>query len=178
VQTDQAGPSVSYKRRCFPAEIISHASIVWRYHRFGLSLRDVQELMAERGVAVTDETVHQRCREFGPAYAQALRRRRPRPGDKRHVDEVQRKLNGRRYWLWRAVDQDGVVLDILVQERRNRTAAETFLHRVVDGCGIRPRMLVTDKLASDPPAVRRMLPGVEHRRHRRLNNRAEHSHRR
>ena len=86
-------------------------------------------------------------------------------------------MNGRRAWLWRAVDQEGMVLDILVQERRNRTAAERFLRRVVDGCGRRPRVIVTDKLASYPPAIRRVLPGVEHRRHKRLNNRAENSHR-
>jgi putative transposase len=90
---------------------------------------------------------------------------------------VQLKMNGRRYWLWRAVDQDGVVLDILVQARRNQQAAERFLRRVVDGWGTRPRVVVTDKLASYPPAIRRVLPGVEHRRHKRLNNRAENSHR-
>ena len=86
-------------------------------------------------------------------------------------------MNGRRSWLWRAVNQDGLVLDILVQERRNQTVAESFLHRVVEGCGVRPRVVVTDKLASYPPAIRRVRPGVEHRRHRRLNNRAENAHR-
>jgi len=95
VYADSAVTPVSYKRHRFPAEIISHC--VWLYHRFGVSLRDVQELMAERGVAVTYETVHQWYRKFGPAYAQALRRRRPRPGDKWHVDEVQLKMNGLRY---------------------------------------------------------------------------------
>jgi putative transposase len=150
---------------------------VWLYHRFGLSLRDVQDLMAERGVAVSYETVRQWCRKFGPAYAQALRRRRPRPGDKWHLDEVQLKMNGRRYWLWRAVDQDGMVLDILVQERRNQQAAEAFLRRLADGCGYQLRVVITDKLASYPPAVRRVLPGVEHRRHKGLNNGAENSHR-
>ena len=87
------------------------------------------------------------------------------------------KINGQKHWLWRAVDQDGVVLDILVQPRRNRAAAEAFLRRVVDGCGYQPRVVITDKLASYPPAIRRVLPGVEHRRHKRLNNRAENSHR-
>jgi putative transposase len=90
---------------------------------------------------------------------------------------VQLKISGRRYWLWRAVDQDGLVLDVLVQERRKRKAAERFLRRVVEGCATRPRVGVTDKLASYPPAICRVLPGVEHRRHKRLNNRAEHSHR-
>jgi putative transposase len=167
--------TVSYKRHRFPAEIISHC--VWLYHRFGLSLRDVQELLSERGVAVTYETIHQWSRKFGPAYALALRHRRPRPGDKWHVDEVQLKMNGRRYWLWRAVDQDGMVLDILVQARRDRKAAETFLRRVLAGCGGQPRVVITDQLASYPPAICRVLPGVEHRRHKRLNNRAENSHR-
>ena len=140
--------AISYKRHRFPAEIICHG--VWLYHRFGLSLRDVQELLAERGIAVTHETIHQWCRRFGPAHAKALRRRRPRPGDKWHVDEVQLKINGQRHWLWRAVDQQGLVLDILVQARRNRKAAERFLRRVLDGCGSRPRVVVTDKLASYP----------------------------
>jgi putative transposase len=90
---------------------------------------------------------------------------------------VQLKINGRKHWLWRAVDQDGIVLDILVQARRNQEAAETFLRRVLDGCGTHPRVIITDKLASYPPAIRRVLPGVEHRRHKRLNNRAENSHR-
>ena len=167
--------AVSSTRHRFPAEIISHC--VWLYHRFGLSLRDVQELLAERGVAVTYETIHQWCRKFGPTFAVALRRRRPRPGDKWHVDEVQLTMNGRRYWLWRAVDQDGMVLAILVQTRRNQNAAETFLRRVIAGCGTPPRVVSTDKLASYPPAIRRVLPGVEHRRHKLLNNRAENSHR-
>ena len=93
------------------------------------------------------------------------------------LDEVQLKINGRKHWLWRAVDQEGVVLDILVQERRNQEAAETFLRRVVEGQGYRPRVVITDKLASYPPAVCRVLPWTEHRRHKGLNNRAENSHR-
>ena len=169
------GPAGLYKRHRFPAEVIVHC--VWLYHRFGLSLRDVQDLMAERGVAVTYETIGQWCRKFGPAFAAALRRGRARPGDKWHVDEVQLKMNGRRCWLWRAVDQAGIVLDILVQERRNQQAAETFFRRLVEGCGFLPRVLITDKLASYPPAQRRILPEVDHRRHKGLNNRAENSHR-
>jgi putative transposase len=160
-----------------PGEIFSHC--VPLYHRFGLSLRDVEELLAERGVTLTYETVRLWCRKFRPAFAAGLKRRRPRPGYKWHIDEVQLKINGRRYELWRApaVDQDGMVLDILVQARRNQPAAERFLRQVVDGCGSRPRVVITDKLASYPPALRRVLPGVEHRRHKRLNNRAENSHR-
>src|SRR5919202_5478491 len=106
-------------------------------------------------------------------FAAGLQRRRPRPGDKWHVDEVQLKINGHRHWLWRAVDQEGMVLDILVQARRNRKAAEHFLRRVLAGCGAPPRVIVTDKLASYPPAIRHVLPGAEHPRHKRLNNRAE-----
>jgi putative transposase len=150
---------------------------VWLYHRFGLSLRDVEELLAERGVTLTYETIRLWCHKFGPAFAAGLRRHRPCPGDKWHLDEVQLKINGRKHWLWRAVDQEGLVLDILVQARRNRTAAERFLRCVLDGCSARPRVVITDKLASYPPAIRRVLPGVEHRRHKRLNDRAENSHR-
>jgi putative transposase len=135
-----------YKRHRFPGEVISHA--VWRYYRFLLSYRDVEELLAERGIPVSYETIRQWCRKFGQGFADGLRRRRPRPGDKWHVDEVQLKINGRRHWLWRAVDQAGVVLDILVQARRNQEAAEAFLRRVVEGQGYRPRVVITDKLAS------------------------------
>jgi putative transposase len=155
---------VLYRRHRFPAEIISHC--VWLYFRFLLSYRDVEELLAERGVGVGYETIRQWCGKFGPVFAAGLRRRRARPGDKWHLDEVVLKINGRRHWLWRTVDQDGVVLDILVQPRRNREAAETFLRRVVGGCGYQPRVVMTDTLVSYPPAVRRELPGVEHRRHK------------
>ncbi len=162
-------PSSLYKRYRFPGEIISHA--VWLYYRFLLSYRDVEELLAERGIPVSYETIRRWCRKFGPAFAHGLRRRRPRPGDKQHLDEVQLKINGRKHWLWRAVDQEGVVLDILVQERRNQEAAEAFLRRLVDSTGYAPRVVVTDTLASYPPALTRVLPGVEHRRHKGLNNR-------
>jgi putative transposase len=114
---------------------------------------------------------------LGPAFAARLRRRRARAGDKWHLDEVQLKINGQRQWLWRAVDQNGLVLDILVQARRDQHAAERFLRRVLDGEQEAPRVVVTDKLASDPPAIRRVLPSADHRRHKGLNNRAENSHR-
>ena len=168
-------PSPLYKRHRFPGEIICHA--VWLYFRFLLSYRDVEELLAERGISVSYETVRRWCRKFGPAFADGLRRRRPRPGDKWHLDEVLLKINGRRHWLWRAVDQEGIVLDILVQPRRNQEAAEAFLRRLVARCGYAPRVVITDKQASYPPALRRVLPLAEHRRHKRLNNRAENSHR-
>ena len=150
---------------------------MWLYFRFHLSFRDVQVLLAERGLIVSHETIRQWCTKFGAAFAAGLRRRRVRAGDKWHLDEVLLKINGKRHWLWRAVDQHGVVLDILVQERRNQAAAERFLHRVLDGeGGAEPRVVITDKLASYPPAIKRVLPIAEHRRHKRLNNRAENSH--
>jgi putative transposase len=92
------------------------------------------------------------------------------------LDEVALKIRGKRHWLWRAVDQHGIVLDILVQQRRDQNAAECFLRQLVDGVGYEPRVVITDKLASYPPAIRRVLPNTEHRRHKRLNNRAENSH--
>src|SRR5919205_80193 len=159
----------------FPPEIIAHA--VWLYFRFHLSLRDVQDLLAERGLIVSHERMRQWCDTFGPTFAAGLRKRRARPGDKWHCDELLLKIKGKRYWLRRAVDQNGVVLDILVQERRDQAAAEAFLRRVLASCeGAAPRVIVTDKLASYVPAVKRVLPATEHRRHKRLNNRAENSH--
>jgi len=164
-----------YKRHRFPAEIIGHC--VWLYFRFRLSYRDVEELMAERGVIVTHETIRQWCRKFGQTYANGLRRRRPKPGDKWHLDEVFLKINGKAQYLWRAVDQDGNVLDILVQSRRNQAAAEKFLRKLLREYEYVPRVLITDKLASYGAAKKKLLPGVEHRAHKGLNNRAENSHR-
>jgi putative transposase len=166
-------PTATHKRHRFPAEVIVHGS--WLSHRSCLSLRDLPELMAERGVDVAHESSRRWCAESGPGFAAALRRRRPRPGDKGHVDDAQLKINGRRYGLWRAVDQVGTVLDILAQERRHMEAAEICLRRAVEGVGTRPRVLVTGELASSRQAQRRGLPGVEHRRHQGLNNRAENS---
>jgi putative transposase len=157
-QTD-ASPYRGYR---FPAEIIAHA--VWLYFRFNLSFRDVQDLLAERSIIVSHEAIRQWCAKFGAVFASGLRRRRARAGDKWHLDEVLLKINGRRHWLWRAVDQNGVVLDILVQSRRDQQAAERFLQQVVDGVGYEPRVVITDKLASYPPALRRVLPNSEHRR--------------
>src|SRR5712691_6896120 len=171
---EAADPS-PYRGYRFPPEIIEHA--VWLYFRFHLSFRDVQDLLAERGLIVSHETIRQWCTKFGAAFAAVLRRRRVRAGDKWHVDEVALKICGKRHWLWRAVDQHGVVLDILVQERRDQAAAERFLRRVLNGeSGAEPRVVITDKLASYPPAIRQVLPHAEHRRHKRLNNRAENSH--
>jgi len=163
-----------YKRHRFPPEVIVHA--VWLYFRFALSYRDVEELLAERGVIVTYETIRQWCRKFGQGYANELRRRRPQSGDKWHLDEVFIQINGATHYLWRAVDQDGQVLDILVQTRRDKRAAVKFLRKLLKGLHYVPRVLITDKLASYGAAKDAVLPSVEHRRHKGLNNRAENSH--
>jgi putative transposase len=142
-------PSSSLDRRHrFPGEIISHA--VWLYFRFPLSYRDVEELLAERGVGVSYETIRRWCRKVGPGFADSLRRRRPRPGDERHLDEHVLKLNGQRRYLWRAVDQQGILLDILVQPRRNQPAAEASPRRLVHGQGDEPRVVSTDKTGRLP----------------------------
>ena len=167
-------PTNLYKHHRFPAEIISHG--VWLYYRFCLSDREVEELLFARGVIVTYEAIRQWCWKFGQAYANELRRRRPRPGDKWHLDEVFLTINGARHYLWRAVDQDGNVLDILVQRRRNKKAAKKFFRKLLKGLRYVPRVIITDKLKSYGAAKQEILPGVEHRQHRYLNNRAENSH--
>ena len=164
----------SYVGFRFPVEIISHC--VWLYHRFPLSLREVEEMMLERGVVVSHETIRQWCQKFGQIYANGLRRRRPRPGDQWHLDGVFIKIHGKTHYLWRAVDQDGVVLDILVTSHRDAKAATRFFRKLLTGLESVPRVVVTDKLASYGVARRRLIPGVEHRRSKYLNNRAENSH--
>ena len=164
----------SYKGFRYPAEIISHC--VWLYHRFPLSLREVQETMLARGITVSHETVRQWCAKFGQTYANSLRRRRPLPGDKWHLDEVFIKIRGKTHYLWRAVDQHGNVLDILVTSRRDTRAATRFLRKPLTGVEYVPRVLVTDKLRSYGAARHRVLRSVEHRQSKYLNNRAENSH--
>jgi putative transposase len=127
-----AAVAPSYKGFRYPVEIISHC--VWLYHRFPLSFREVEEMMMERGVVVTYETIRQWCRKFGQTYANGLRRRRPRPGDKWHLDEVFIKIHGKTHYLWRAVDQDGNVLDILVTSRRDAKAATRFFRKLLTDC--------------------------------------------
>ena len=163
-----------HHRHRFPAEIISHA--VWLYHVFSLSLRDVELILAERGVFVTHETIRRWCQKFGQSFATSLRHRRPRPGDKWHLDEVFVRIRGKLHYLWRAVDQHGTVLDILVQGRRNAKAARRFFKKLLKGLMYVPRVLVTDKLRRYDAAKRTILPTVEHRQSRYLNNRAENSH--
>src|SRR4028118_1099928 len=172
MKTNSAAPS--YKRHPYRAEIIAHT--VWLYFRFSLSFRDVEELMAVRGVSVSYETVRRWTLKFGQQYANELRRRRPQPGDKWHIDEVFLTIQGKTAYLWRAVDQHGNVLDILVQRRRNKGAAKNFFRKLLKGCEYVPRVIITDKLASYGAAKREILVGVEHRQHTRLTNRAEHSH--
>ncbi len=164
----------SYQRHRFPSEIISHA--VWLYHRFCLSFREVEELLAERGIPVTYETVRQWCQKFGPAYARNLKKRQGRLGDTWHLDEVFVSIQGEQQYLWRAVDQDGDTLDILVQRRRNTQAAVRFFRRLLKGQGREPRWMITDKLKSYGTAHRAMMPTVEHINHVYANNRAEVSH--
>lgn len=168
-----ATPSL-YKGHRYPAEIISHC--VWLYYRFPLSYRDVQEMMMARGVIVSYEAIRQWCLKFGQTFAYALRQQRPQPGDEWHMDELFLKINGQIHYLWRAVDQHGNVLDILVQSRRDARAAKKFFRRLLKGLCYVPQVLITDKLASYGVAQREMLSGVEHRRSRYLNNRAENSH--
>ncbi len=166
--------SLSYKGHRYRVEVISHC--VWLYFRFPLSLREVEELMLERGIVVSYETIRRWCAKFGQAYAGALRRRQPRPGDRWHLDEVFIRINERSRYLWRAVDQDGNVLDILVQNRRDKAAARRFFRRLLKKTGAVPRVVVTDKLRSYSAAHREVMPSVEHRSHKSLNNRAENSH--
>jgi putative transposase len=136
----------------------------------------VEEMLAARGILVSHETVRQWALKFGQGFATQIRRRLPAPGDKWHLDEVVINISGRKHWLWRAVDQHGVVLDILVQSRRDAKAAKRLLRKLLRKQGMAPRVLITDKLASYGVAKREIMPGVEHRQHKRLNNRAENSH--
>src|ERR687889_1113052 len=137
-----------YAGHRFPAEVISQA--VWLYFRFPLSLRMVEEMLAARGIVVSHETVRQWSLKFGQGFANGIRRRLPRPGDKWHLDEVEIKIAGEKHWLWRAVDQDGLVLDVLVQSRRDQQAAKHLLRKLLKKQMRSPRVLITDKLASYP----------------------------
>ena len=163
-----------YRGFRFPAEIIEHA--VWLYHCFSLSLRDVETILAARGVVVSYESIRDWSLRFGRLFANALKRRRPRPGDKWFLDEVYLRFGGKQHYLWRAVDQDGHVLDILVQSRRSAKAAKRFFRKLLRGLQYVPRVIVTDKLKSYAAAKREILPHTEHRQSRYLNNRAEVSH--
>jgi transposase-like protein len=166
---------ISYKRHRFPAVVIRQA--VWLYFRFTLSLRDVEEMLAQRGIEVSYETVRKWTIKFGPLIAANLRRRRSHPTGRWHLDEMVCKIGVRRLWLWRAVDGEGEVLDILVQKRRNKHAALKLLRRLLKNQGVHPESITTDKLGSYRAATREL--GLTDRHHPggiRANNRAENSH--
>ncbi len=139
-------PPVSYKRHRFPPQIIAHA--VWLYFRFPLSLRLVEEMLLERGIIVSYETVRRWAMKFGVAYADRLKRKTPTRRDIWHLDEVVITINGEKRWLWRAVDQDGYVLDEIAQARRDTKAAQRLLTRLLRKQGVAPRRMITDKLGS------------------------------
>src|SRR6267142_5057015 len=163
-----------YHRHRFPPETIRHC--VWLDFRFSVSFRDVEELMSSRGVSVTYVTVREWCLKFGQTYANGLRRKSNRPGDRWHLDEVFLKINGRPHYLWRAVDQDGDILDILVQSRRDKKAAKRFFRKLLTGLRYVPRVIITDKLKSYSAARAELMPSVKHLQQKYQNNRAENSH--
>lgn len=166
---------ISYKRYRFPPDVIRHA--VWLYFRFTLSLRDVEELLAKRGVEVNYETIRCWTQKFGQQFARNPRRSRPRPTGRWHLDEMVVKIAGKRKYLWRAVDDEGEVLDMLVRERRNKGAALKLLRKLLKNLGVRPEAIVTDKLASYRAAARDLGLADRHRPGgMRENNRAENSH--
>ncbi|MGV2125534.1 IS6 family transposase [Agrobacterium vitis] len=164
-----------YRRHRFPADVIAHA--VWLYFRFPLSLRMVEDVLAARGVIVSHQTVRLWAEKFGRHFANDIRRRSAgRLGDIWHFDEVVITIAGKKHWLWRAVDQDGFVLDVLVQSRRDAKAAKRLMRKLLKGQCRAPRVIITDKLRSYGAAKRDIMPGIEHRSHKGLNNRAENSH--
>ena len=167
-------PPISYKRHRFPREIIAHA--VWLYFRFPLSLRLVEEMLLERGIVVSYETVRRWAMKFGPDFARHLKRKAARRDDVWHLDEVVIDIHGEKRWLWRAVDQDGYVLDEIVQPRRDKRAALRLLKRLLRQQGLGPKRIVTDKLGSYGAARAAIMPNIAHRSHKGLNNRAENSH--
>ncbi|HEV2363615.1 MAG TPA: IS6 family transposase [Caulobacteraceae bacterium] len=166
---------ISFKRHRFPPDVIRHA--VWLYFRFTLSIRDAEELLAQRGIEVSRETIRCWTIKFGPLIAATLRGRRCAPTGRWHLDEMVVKIAGRRMWLWRAVDDEGEVLDVLVQKRRNKAAALKLLRRLLRNQAIHPETIVTDKLASYRAAAKALGLADRHRPGgTRANNRAENSH--
>ena len=163
-----------YKRHRFPAEIIQHA--VWLYHRFNLSTRNVEDPLAERGISVSYETIRTGCQKFGPKYTKRLRRRHAGFGDTFFVDEVFVKIGGRQHYLWRAIDQDGEVLEVYLSEQRDGAAAKPFFGRIPKAAKAEPRRIISDKLASYTVAHRDLIPDVLRDTSRYANNRVEGSH--
>ena len=165
---------VSFKRHRFPPEIIQHA--VWLYGRFTLSFRDVEDLLAEHGIYVSNETVRRWFPKFGRLIAGSLRRSRPRPSSRWHLDEMVIKIRGRNHWLWRAVDDEGEVLDVLVQPRRWARPAARLLRKLLKKQGFVPTCTTTDKLRPYPVAIRSMRLSAVRDQGLRANNRAENAH--
>jgi len=166
--------TISFARHQFPPDIIRRA--VWLYLRFTLSFRDVEELLAERGLDVSYETIRRWVLKFGPLFAKELRRRRPRPTSQWHLDEMAVLISGRQFWLWRAVDDEGEVLDLLVQRRRDAKAAAKLMRRLLKKRGFAPDVLVTDRLRSYGAAKTKLGLSARHAQGLRKNNRAGNSH--
>jgi len=164
----------SYKRHRFPSEIIQYA--VWLYHRFNMSHRDIEDLLAERGIEVSYESIRLWCNKFGPHFARRLKRRHQGYGDTFYMDEMFVKIRGQQKYLWRAVDQDGEVVDVFLQTRRDGAAAMRFFKRLIRNHGNEPRKIVTDKLRSYGVAHRELIPESIHDTSQYANNRAELSH--
>ncbi len=167
-------PTNMYKRHRFPPEIIQYA--VWLYHRFNLSHRDIEDLLAQRGIAVSYEAVRLWCNKFGSKYAQRLRRKHQGYGDTFFIDEVFVKIQGKQHYLWRAVDQDGEVVDVFLQKRRDGKAAKRFFKRLLRKHKGELRKIVTDKLGSYNVAHRELISGTIHDTSQYANNRCEPSH--
>src|SRR6266550_1817707 len=163
-----------YRRHRFPPEIIQHA--IWLYLRFTLSYRDVEDILAQRGLDISYETVRRWVLKFGPMIARKLRQRRGRPSDRWHLDEMMIRIAGEHLYLWRAVDHEGEVLDMLVQRRRDRRAALRLMRKLLRRQGFTPRSLTTDKLGSYGSAFRHLRLTCPHEQGLRANNRAENSH--
>ncbi len=163
-----------YKRHRFPPDIISYA--VWIYYRFNLSHRDIEDLLVERGVTVSYETIRLWSIKFGARYARRLKRKHQGYGDTFYIDEVFVKINGKQHYLWRAIDQDGEVVDVYLQTKRDGAAAKRFFRRLLRSHGGKPRKIVTDKLRSYPVAHREIIPDAIHVTDRYANNRIEQSH--
>ena len=164
----------TYKRYRFPPDIISYA--VWLYYRYNLSHRDIEDLLAERGIIVTRESIRLWCIKFGALYARRLKRKHRGYGDTFYIDEVFIKINGKQHYLWRAVDQDGEVVDVYFQAKRDGAAAKRFFKRLLRNNGSEPRKIVTDKLRSYGVAHRELIPDAIHDNSQYANNRAEQSH--
>ena len=163
-----------YKHHRFPPEIIQHA--VWLYHRFNLSHRDIEDLLAKRRIAVSYEAIRLWCNKFGPRFARNLRRKHQGFGDTFFIDEVCVKIQGKQHYLWRADDQDGEVVNVFLQKRRDGKAAKRFLKRLLRVHKDEPRKIVTDKLRSYGVAHRELIPETIHDTSKYANNRAELSH--